>query len=62
MINVGDIYESDVATYEIVRETPCKWYIKRTNKNNHPCSPNKEFPVRGTWKKIFHVDNLKKIK
>lgn len=60
-MKVGDVYESDVATYEIVGETPMKWKIHRINKSNHPCSPNKDFRVYKVWKNMFSIDKLKKI-
>ena len=58
---IGETYESDVAIYKIVRESKFKWFIERTNKENHPCSPNKTFPICGYWKKATFFDRLKKI-
>ena len=60
MVEVGDKFESDVATYEVVKETKCKFVIKRINKKNHPTG-YREFPLNYVWKKCFNVSRLKKI-
>jgi hypothetical protein len=61
MVEVGDVYESEIAIYKIVRESKCKWFIERTNKATAPFSPAYTFPVCGYWKKSFFADKLKKI-
>ena len=61
MKKVGDMFESDVAIYKILKETNCKFYIERTNKYNHPFAPNKKW-VNQVWKNCFYTDKLKKIR
>jgi len=58
-IKVGDVYEGELAIFKIINETKCKYDIERTNKPNHPCSPNKKW-VERVWKNCFHVDKLRK--